>query len=293
MITRRFALLGIAALSVCHGCSPIAVLNTLAPSSTYRRTRDVAYGPDARMRLDIYQPAGVTQAAPVVVFFYGGSWSSGRREDYLFVGEALASRGIVTVLADYRLYPQVRYPEFLEDCAAALAWTFTHIDGYGGDPLRVVVAGHSAGAYNAAMLALDGRWLGAHRISPARLAGFVGLAGPYNFLPITGAGVKLIFNDPYTPLDSQPVAHVHPGAPAALLLAAMNDRFVFPDRNTQVLAEKLREAGDQVTVNIYPGLSHTTLIGAMSKPLRGLAPVLDDFSAFVLARGPVAASSTL
>jgi acetyl esterase/lipase len=291
MVTRRLALLQVGLLSLCYGCSGTAVLNSLAPNATYRRERDIAYGPDPRMRLDVYLPTRSTGAAPVIVFFYGGSWSSGERGDYLFVGEALASRGYVAVIADYRLYPQVRYPQFVEDCALAVRWNFDHIGSHGGDVSRIVVAGHSAGAYNAAMLALDDRWLAGVGLSPQRLAGFIGLAGPYNFLPITGADIKPIFNDPNTPLDSQPAAHAHPGAPPALLIAARRDTFVFPERNTEVLAERLKAAGDQVTVRLYDGVSHTTLIGAMGKPLRGLAPVLDDISAFVDTLAPAASSA--
>jgi acetyl esterase/lipase len=283
MASRRLSLASIAILTLLYGCSPVAVLNQLTPSGTYLRTPDVAYGPDPHMRLDVYRPSSLPADAPVVVFFYGGSWSSGGREEYLFVGEALASRGIVTVIADYRLYPEVRYPEFLKDCAAAVAWTFQHVAQYGGNPDRIFVAGHSAGAYNAAMVALDPRWLAPWNLKPSQLAGFVGLAGPYNFLPIVDEDIKPIFGAPNTPLDSQPIAHVTGPAPRTLLLVARSDRFVFPDRNTEVLAARLREQGDPVTVRSYGGVSHTTLIGSMARPLRVLAPVLDDFSSFVLA----------
>ena len=118
----------------------------------------------------------------MVVFFYGGSWNSGSRDDYGFVGEALASRGIVVVIADYRLYPQVRYPAFLQDNAHAVAWTYQHIAEHGGDPHQLYVMGHSSGAYNASMLALDPRWLKAVNLSPTMLKGWIGLAGPYDFL---------------------------------------------------------------------------------------------------------------
>jgi acetyl esterase/lipase len=283
MVTRRLSLVGIAALTLVYGCSPVTVLNRLARDDTYVRTPDVAFGGDAQLRLDIYQPRALPLRAPVVVFFYGGSWSSGEREQYLFVGEALASRGIVTVIADYRLYPQVRYPDFLRDCAAAVAWTFQNIEAYGGDPARIFVAGHSAGAYNAAMIALDERWLQPFGLEPRRLAGLVGLAGPYNFLPIVDDDIKPIFNVPVAQPDSQPVAHVSGHAPPTLLLVARGDRLVYPERNTEVLAREMRERGDAVTVKTYGGVSHTTLIGAMARPLRSLAPVLDDFSSFVLA----------
>jgi len=285
MNSRRLTFFALAALTVVYGCSPVGVINRLTPSDTYVRTAAIAYGARPRQRLDIYQPGDRPSHAPVVVFFYGGSWSSASREDYLFVGEALASRGIVTVIADYRLYPEVRYPEFLTDRARAVAWTIREISTYGGDPHRIFVSGHSAGAYNAAMLALDPRWLRRQGVSSRDLAGFIGLAGPYDFLPITDVDIRPIFNAPDTPADSQPMNHVTPDAPPALLLAATQDRFVFPDRNTKVLAARLRAAGDEVTVKLYPNVTHITLIGAMVKPLRRLSPVLDDFSSFVLSHG--------
>ncbi|MGA2549899.1 MAG: alpha/beta hydrolase [Burkholderiaceae bacterium] len=284
MIDRRASLIGIGALAVLYGCSPVSLLNRLAVGNagqTFTLVGDVPYGDDPRMRLDLYLPMGEGQNAPVVVFFYGGSWSSGSRDEYRFVGEALASRGILAVIADYRLYPEVRYPEFLKDCASALAWTFGAAARYGGDPERIFVAGHSAGAYNAAMLALDDRWLGVHELSPSRLKGWVGLAGPYNFLPIKDEAIKPIFFAPDTPVDSQPISHVNAHAPAALLMVARQDRKVYPERNTEVLAGLLREKGNSVVVLSYPLVSHTTLIGALAKPLRGLAPVLDDLCAFV------------
>lgn len=199
-------------------CSPITALNALAPAGTHTRTADVAYGDGPRQKLDIYRPAqpAPTGGWPVVVFFYGGSWNSGARSDYAFVGEALAARGILTLVADYRLYPEVRYPDFLRDSAAALAWGLEHASPLGGNPRRVFVMGHSAGAYNAAMLALDARWLqgnpaGAHQ--PAELAGFIGLAGPYDFLPMTNEDTQPVFFHPNYPAGSQPVSHVSRTAP--------------------------------------------------------------------------------
>ena len=151
-------------------CSPLQILNTLSSDPDSRVAADIAYGEGARRRLDIYAPPNASNA-PVVVFFYGGSWNSGSREDYEFVGRALASRGIVAVLADYRIYPEVRYPSFLRDSAEAVAWTVGEIDRYGGDAERLFVMGHSAGAYNAAMIALDGRWLAEYGIEPSVFVG--------------------------------------------------------------------------------------------------------------------------
>lgn len=282
----RLALILPALVGLLGGCSGAGsrIVNALTPSGGYVVTRDIAYGDGPRRRLDIYRPSGLPAGvkAPVVVFFYGGSWRTGSKADYRFVADALTSHGIVTVIADYRLYPEVRYPEFLDDTAAAVAWTFREIDGYGGDPKRIFVAGHSAGAYNAAMIAFDARWLARHDIQPNQLRGFIGLAGPYNFLPIKDEDVKPVFDGPNPPRDSQPIDHVTHDAIPSLLIAAKNDRFVYPEVNTEAMAQRLRAAGAEVTVDIHSGVNHVTLIGAMSRPLRPLAPVLKEFADFVL-----------
>jgi acetyl esterase/lipase len=279
---QRFGMiLGGLVLALLSGCSPVKVLNALTPEDTFTRTAGIAYGSDPRQKLDVYVPRHAQAGAPVVVFFYGGSWNSGDRADYAFVGEALASRGIVAVLADYRLYPQVRYPSFLEDGAQAVAWTRAHIRDFSGNPQRLYLMGHSSGAYNAAMLALDASLLGAAGMSPKDLSGWIGLAGPYDFLPIENPDVRPVFFWPDSPPQSQPINHVSHGAPPALLIAATRDTLVNPTRNTGGLARKLREAGVPVQDLYYARPSHVTLVATLSRSLRRLAPVLDQVVAFI------------
>ncbi|NHW99859.1 alpha/beta hydrolase [Pseudomonas koreensis] len=279
---QRFgAMLGGFLLLVLTGCSPVKVLNALTPDDTFHSTTGIAYGDDPRQQLDVYVPRQPLEDAPVVVFFYGGSWNSGARGDYAFVGEALASRGIVAVLADYRLYPQVRYPLFLEDSARAVAWTRAHIRKFSGNPQRLYLMGHSSGAYNAAMLALDPGLLNAVGMSPEDLSGWIGLAGPYDFLPIENPQVRPVFFWPDSPPQSQPINHVRHGEPPALLIAATKDNLVNPARNTEGLARKLREAGVPVQDLYYSRPNHVTLVASLSRPLRRLAPVLDQVVAFV------------
>ncbi|MGE0097864.1 MAG: alpha/beta hydrolase [Hydrogenophaga sp.] len=279
-IRRRWlTLLGLAPLT--QACSPLRLINATVPSHTHTQVRDLPYGSAERQRADVYRPVQTATGAPIAVFFYGGSWSSGSRTDYRFVGEALASRGIVTVVADYRLSPDVRYPVFLEDCARAVRWAGTQANAFGASRDRLFIVGHSAGAYNAAMLALDPRWLGRDPV-----AGWAGLAGPYDFLPIGIPEVQTAFNWPGTPADSQPLHHAMAlAAPKrrALLLAARHDTLVNPQRNTVALAKALRDHGTQVDSALLDRVSHTTLIGALAPPLRGLAPVLDRLSSFLLA----------
>lgn len=268
------------------GCSAVDVLNALVRSDTYSSQTAIAYGPSTRERLDVYVPRDSDASKPpagypIVVFFYGGSWSRGERADYRFVGEALASRGFIVVVPDYRLYPEVAYPAFLEDSARAVAWA--HRDGprYGGDASRLYVMGHSAGAYNAAMLALDARWLRPAGLTPAALEGWIGLAGPYDFLPSELPDVQSVFHHPDYPAGAQPIEHVTRDAPRAFLGAARTDNVVSPTRSTQQLADRLATAGVPVELVFYEHVNHYTLAGALARPLRFLAPVLDDVTSFI------------
>jgi acetyl esterase/lipase len=266
------------------GCSPLKMLNALTPTSTFSKVSGVAYGSDPRNKLDVYTPKSASAQAPVVVFFYGGSWNSGSRSDYDFVGEALASRGIVVVIADYRLYPQVRYPAFLQDSASAVAWAYRHAGEYGGDQQKLYVMGHSSGAYNAAMLALDPRLLASQGLSPTIFRGWIGLAGPYDFLPIENPEVKPVFFFPDSPPDSQPINHVSQASPPALLMASADDSLVNPQRNTGGMATRLRADGVPVRELYFSRTNHGTLVGAFARPLRSLAPVLNAVADFVQAQ---------
>jgi len=266
-------------------CSGLDLLNATVPTDTYRRTDGLAYGPEPRQRLDVYQPAEGARNAPLVVFFYGGSWSSGERGDYRFVGEALAARGIVTVVADYRLSPAFRYPAFVQDSASAVRWAFDHAAEYGAEESRIFVMGHSAGAYNAAMVALDRRWLAAVGLSPSRLAGWIGLAGPYDFLPIGDAKTRVAFNWPETSADSQPLGYASKDSPPALLLAPVHDSAVNPQRSTVAMARRLKASGVRVESALFDGVSHVTLLASIAPALRSQAPVLERVTGFVQSAG--------
>lgn len=265
------------------GCSAVGVLNAITPSASKTVQTGVTYGTLPRQQLDIYQPKAAAPAAgwPVVVFFYGGSWNTGERADYQFVGEALAARGVLALVADYRLYPEVRYPDFLADSAQALAWGLRHAAQWGGNPQRVFVMGHSAGAYNAAMLALDARWLKATGHAPNELAGWIGLAGPYDFFPTDNPDAKPVFFHPHYPPQAQPMDWIAGTAPPTFVGAPEKDALVSAERSTQQLARKLQAAGAAVTLKSYPRANHVTLMGAFGWPLRWIAPVLDDVSQFI------------
>ena len=277
---RRRALLGTGLAALAAGCSPLALVNGLAPTHTYRRDAGLAYGAHERQKLDVYAPAASAPRAPVIVFFYGGAWRSGSRGDYLFVGEALASRGFVAVLPDYRLYPEVRYPDFVADSALAVRWTRENVDRFGGDPAAMILMGHSAGAYNAAMVAFNGAYLRAAGVDPFPVKGLIGLAGPYDFLPLSSRLLRNVFGYPDTPPGTQPINAVRAGAPRTLLITAKADPIVSPDNSVR-LAARLREVGTNVQEVVYEQLDHRTLIGALAVPLRDRAPVLDDIARFV------------
>jgi acetyl esterase/lipase len=267
--------------AVLAACSPLSAVNAISPSGASTVAQGIRYGAGERHLLDVYRPKTNAAHAPVILFFYGGNWVSGERKDYAFVGRALAARGFVVVVPDYRLYPQVGYPDFLDDAAQAAAWTERSIGQYGGDPRQVYLMGHSAGAYNAAMVALDGRWLGRYGLRPDSLRGWIGLAGPYDFLPVQNRTTRPVFHYPDTPADSQPVSHVSASAPPALLIAAKEDSLVNPVRNTGGLATRLRAAGVPVREIYYDGVGHATLLASLSSTLHGLAPTLDAVEDFV------------
>jgi acetyl esterase/lipase len=261
--------------------SPASVLNVIAFWGSYRVSTDIAYAVGPRHSLDVYVPKPRPTAAPVVVFFYGGNWEEGDKSLYRFVGAALAARGFVTIIPDYRVYPEVRFPGFIEDGALAVRWAHDHAAEFGGDPRRLVLMGHSAGAHIAAMLTYDRQWLAAQGMEPNRdLRGLVGLAGPYDFLPLHSATLKIIFGPEDRLFTTQPINYVDGTGPPAFLAAGSADDVVNPG-NTTRLARRIDEKGGAVTVKIYDGIGHRILIGAFAAPLRPLAPVLRDTVAFI------------
>jgi acetyl esterase/lipase len=280
-MTRCFhAVLLTGALMMVVACSSTAVLNAVEPRRQVSIERDLRYQPGVRGTLDLYRPREATHRVPIVVFIYGGSWDHGSKSEYAFVGEALASAGFLTLIPDYRLYPAVRWPMFLQDNARAVRWAYDHAAEFGADPSELFLLGHSAGAYDALMLALDPQWLAAVHMSPVHdLRGVVGLAGPYDFLPLTSKELQDIFGPPEGRLATQPINAVTGMNPPLLLATDRADKFVEP-ANTTRLAAKVRLSGGPVEVRYYRRLNHALLLGAFAAPLRFLAPVLHDVVQF-------------
>ena len=284
---RLGAVLGSGLATMLGGCTlgGLDLLNSVTPGDAGARMLidGAPYGPDPRQKLDVYGPTAASGASPVVMFFYGGNWASGYRQGYAFVGQALASRGFVVVIADYRLVPQVRFPAFVQDGAAAVAWTLRSIAAHGGDPGRLALSGHSAGAYISAMLALDERWLREAGAQPSAVRALANLAGPYDFYPFDVPASQDAFGAYPDAAATQPINFARPGAAPAWLAYGTDDRTVMP-RNSIRLAEALRRDGDAVELKAYPGLNHIDMVTALSKPFRGKAPVLEDMVAFLRTR---------
>jgi acetyl esterase/lipase len=215
---------------------------------------------------------------PIIVFIYGGSWQSGGRQGYGFVGRALADQGFVVAIPDYRLVPEIHFPGFIQDNALAVRWVVANARLHGADPSRIILVGHSAGAYNAAMLALDPQWLGADRKA---VRGFIGLAGPYDFELDRGV-TRSAFGQASNFAATQPINFASRDDPPSLLLHGARDTTVYP-RNSVILRDRLASAGVDARLRLYNDVGHVGILTAIARPLRGKAPVLSDISSFARA----------
>ena len=260
-------------------CTPAFPLNMLTCREGIEISSSISYAGGPRQTLDVYRSREV-QGAPVIVFFYGGSWQGGAKETYLFVAAALAKRGYVTVIPNYRGYPEIRFPVFLEDGAQVVRWVKQNATQFGGDPARVFLMGHSAGAHIAAMLSLDGQWLGGVGLDPRQdIAGLIGIAGPYDFLLLRDPTLQMIFGGADRE-NTQPISFVSGGEPPALLLTGRSDTAVDPGNSARLVA-KLRAARSDAHEIVYPRVGHLSIIGAFSPVLRFLAPLLRDVDKFI------------
>jgi acetyl esterase/lipase len=268
-------------LTLLDGCSALTTFNAFVPTDAgaILAKADIVYGAQTRQRLDVYVPDGAEAGAPVILFIYGGGWDSGDRHDYAFAGKALAAQGFVTIIADYPLVPDVRFPVFVEDGAQALRWVRDHVAEFGGDPTRIYVLGHSAGAYNAMMLTLDAHFLSAVGLGANSIRATAGLAGPYDFLPLDVDQSKAAFGRSKDLAATQPITFVRRSAPPIFVATGADDTTVFP-RNTTGLAGRLRAAGAEVAEKTYPAMTHAGIMLALSRPFRGQAPVLEDVVRF-------------
>lgn len=274
------------------GCSSTALhaINQTIPSDTYRKTSDIYYDTRHNLALDVYQPTlndGSQQAGsqryntrPVLIFFYGGSWQTGDKDEYDFVGEAFAAKGYVVVVADYRKWPQVRWPDFAIDAANATAWVQNNINGYGGNSRQLFLSGHSAGAHLAAMLTVDEQFLANAGVDRNNVRGFIGLAGPYDFDPGYSAESQQFFGPRSNYRNVLPINFVDGSEPPMLLLQGGADDVVWPD-NTTNMSNKITAQGGRVRTHIYPDLGHSRIILALADTFEGIAPVVTHMHNFM------------
>jgi acetyl esterase/lipase len=280
LVTRRTLLTSLATLFLA-GCSRLLFYGANLPAlfGSYRRIANVAYGPDKHQRLDVYVPHSGGDARPLVVFWHGGRWETGDKADYRFVGAALASLGYVAMLPNYRHYPEVKLAGFMDDTARAAAFAAAHALDYGATPEKLYLMGHSSGAHMAALVTLNPAYLEALGTAP-EIAGFIGLSGPYDFLPLLESDVQDMFGPPENYPLSQPINFVRDGEPPMLLIHGLSDEVVLP-KNSRNLAAALEARGNRVTLLLYPKAGHADTVAALSAPARGRASTLKDIAAFI------------
>ncbi|RUL62586.1 alpha/beta hydrolase [Dyella dinghuensis] len=278
----RAALL--AMVVVLGGCRAtlFAGLNTTDRHAGIETTSGIVFDTQHQLKLDVYRPANA-EHAPVVVFFYGGSWTHGERAWYRFVGTTLASHGVIAVIPDYRKYPQVKMDGFMQDAARAVAWTHQHAQEFGGAPNDIFVMGHSAGGQIGALLMTDPSWLAPYDLHPTDFAGFIGLAGCYDFMPIPADEKDMLGmfgHDEASQARAQPVRFVSGNEPPMLLLQGTADKEVDPS-NAMSLTHVLQAHHVPVTLKLYPGVGHIAMVFAFSRPLKNDAPTLEDTLQFI------------
>lgn len=258
--TSLLLLLTVLALSSCRTVY-FGALNLSADGEGPAPT-SITFDTEHDLALDVYRPAQCANA-PVLVFFYGGTWQHGERRWYRFVGERFASLGVLTVIPDYRKAPAIAFPGYVEDAAKALTFVRANASSWCGDPGRISISGHSAGAHIAALLATDARYLAPYGVTPRQaIASFIGLAGPYDFLPIESKDLRVAFPDPKRDADTQPIRFVDGDEPTTLLIHGTDDELVWP-RNSINLHARLESVGVTSELVLVPDIGHTRLLNQL------------------------------
>ena len=255
--------------------------NSLAHFDNYTAIEDIAYGDHELNRLSVYTPEHKDNNRATIIFFYGGCWGGCEtlnKEHYLFVAQALTARGFNVVIPDYRRHPEVKFNSIMHDASHAVEWVKAHIAKYGGDPNKLFLMGHSAGAHIAAMLTLNETYLKPDTYRSIK--GFIGLAGPYDFMPFTDEYQFIVFSPVKNYPKTQPVNFVDGTEPPLLLLYGNEDSVVKPV-NIESLTRTVQRKGGHVESHRYDGVNHIALLGALAIPYQAQDPILNDIVAFV------------
>lgn len=266
-------------MSACTGGS-LFVVNLPTHFSNVQVKRDIAYGPQPWQKLDIYGPADMVQGSslPVIMFFHGGRWTFGQKEQYAFVANTFAKEGYIVIVPDYSKYPDVRFPAFVEEAALAVSWAYDHSVDYGGNPKSLNVVGHSSGAHIGALVATDPQYLAAYGKDRSIINAYAGLAGPYDFEP-KEEDLKELFGPPDRyPLMQIPTFIDGKQSPMLLLHGAGDE--IVGYHNVENVQKKIQATGGDVEAILYPGIDHTEIVGALSWVLDKKAPVKDDIITF-------------
>ena len=281
-VTAALAVGGIAlATQQVQALSALAIVNGITSNGGVGVSKNILYGDEPNQDLDIYYPKPLTKAMksknvtddnaindsyPMVVFVHGGSWESGNKDEYAFVGQSLAQAGYVTAVINYRKAPEHVYPDYVQDAAQAIAWSYNNAKSLHADPKRLAVIGHSAGAFNAVAAVANEDFLAPYGIKPKDIAAVIGIAGPYSY-DFRKFSSRTAFGSDATPETVMPDRQIKGAQPPYLLLTAEKDKIVHVT-NTTKMTQALKAAGVKVETGEIAGASHATSIGAMAPPLR-------------------------
>ena len=253
-------LFSIFATFILASCTSLAsyLANSSVDESELNINSNIAYGQKDVQKLDIISAKNQDAKSPVIIFYYGGGYSDGSKEMYLFIADYFAKRGYVVAIPDYSKYPNVKFPEFVEDGALAFNWVKDNISKYGGDANDIILIGHSAGAHIAALLTYDENYGVSENVKS-----FIGLAGPYNFIP-EEEKYKKIFGPPENYKNMHVDNFVDGNEAPALLLWGAEDEIV-GKRNIEILSDAINWKGGNVQTQILKNVDHISIISAFTK----------------------------
>ncbi|MDF1815136.1 MAG: alpha/beta hydrolase [Verrucomicrobiales bacterium] len=239
-------------------CAGLAVVTSTAFSG---EVKTYSYGEHSRQKLDVLSP-DEAQDLPVVVFIHGGGWIRGDKKIYRFVQRRLEEEGIVSVSANYRLSPEVTFPAFIDDGAAVVAWTKENIAAHGGDPNRIYLMGHSAGAHTVAMLGLDESYLEKVGVERDAIKGVIPIAAPLMLKASQVPQLSFVFGAARDE-EMWPLGFIDGNEPPFLLLQGEQDPLVQPI-HSKVAKQMIEAKGGSVTAHYFKDHDHMSIIGAFA-----------------------------